>query len=225
MQNYTNHSRTRVLTLVNPPMKVGFTIVPMGFNRKFETFFTFHFVYNRLNIYLMKQIVIGVVVFFVWLVVSTYWYVCGIKNLCEAPKPKVVTAVVVQEKKAPEEPKPEPVTIVKPEEKLPTIYFISEMDSIKNVDDLISASKFAANYLEKNAETKLYITGNASKDETADDYELGLKRANTVKREMMARGISEDKIITVSKGSNDPKVSGDTPEGKMFNRRVEMVIK
>ena len=170
----------------------------------------------------MKQILIGVVVFFIWLVVSTYWYVCGIKNLCESPKPKEVAAIVVPEKK---EPIKEPVTIVKPEEKLPTIYFITDMDSIKNVDDLISSSKFAADYLRKNPDTKLYITGHISRDESKDDYDLGLKRADSIKKEMITRGIPEDKILTTSKGNNDPKVSDDTPEGKMFNRRVEMVIK
>ena len=174
----------------------------------------------------MKQILIGVVVFFIWLVVSTYWYVCGIKNLCETPKPKQTVSAAIQQKKEPvEEPKKELITISNQEEKLPTIYFISEMDSVKNVDELISSSKFASIYLEKHTTTKLYITGYASKGEATDDYELGLKRANSIKKEMITRGVPENRIITVSKGSNAPKVSNDTPEGKMFNRCAEMVIK
>jgi len=174
----------------------------------------------------MKQIIIGVVVFFIWLVISTYWYVCGIKNLCEAPKPKQTISAAVNQKKEPvEQPKQEVITISRQEEKLPTIYFVSEMDSIKNVDELLSSSKFAVGYLAKHTEAKLYITGHASKGEATDDYELGLKRADSIKKEMIMRGTPENKIITISKGSDDPKVSNETPEGKMFNRCAEMVIK
>ena len=99
------------------------------------------------------------------------------------------------------------------------------MDSIKNVDELISTSKFTDSYFGEHTNAKLYLTGHTSKDETPDDYGLGLKRANSVKKEMIMRGIPENKIIVLSKGSDDPKVSNDTPEGKMFNRCVELVIK
>ncbi|MCX6111880.1 MAG: OmpA family protein [Proteobacteria bacterium] len=174
----------------------------------------------------MKQILLGVLVFLVWLVISTYWYVCGIKDLCKELKPKQIVSSLPQEKIIPAKiPQQKIIPDVKLEEKLPTIYFIFEMDSVKNVDDLISSSRIAVNYLEKNKNTKLYITGYTSEAEAKDNYELGLRRANSVKKDMITRGVPEDRIMITSKGDDEPNVSNDTQEGRMFNRRVEMVVK
>jgi OOP family OmpA-OmpF porin len=183
----------------------------------------------------MKQIVIGVLVFLVWLVISTYWYVCGIRDLCEQPKPQPAIVLLPQEEEAPikePEPKPEPVPVPQPkvEEKkefiLPAIYFIFEKDSVKNVDDLIASARMAENYLEEGEGLKLYITGHACNfSEENDAYALGSKRAEAVKKYMVVRGIPEDRIITVSKGSDEPEARIDSPEVRMVNRRVEMVVK
>jgi OmpA-OmpF porin, OOP family len=181
----------------------------------------------------MKQIVIGVLVFLIWLVVSTYWYVCGIRDLCEQPTPPPAITLLPVEEAAPvkiPEPKPEPAPQPKVEEKkefiLPTIYFIMERDSVKNVDDLIASAKMAADSLEEGADLKLYITGHTGDDgEETNDYGLGLKRADAVKKYMIIRGIPGDKIVTTSKGGDEPKASGSSQEGRMLNRRVEMVVK
>ena len=183
----------------------------------------------------MKQIIIGVLVFLAWLAISTYWYVCGIRNLCEQPKKQQTVVLLPQEEAAPvkqaepkPEPKPEPAPKV--EEKkdliLPVVYFIFNRDSVKNVDDLIAASRIASNYLEANSDTKLYITGyacNVSESESA--FQIGLMRANTVRKYMTMHGVPDNKIVAISKGDDEPRATNDTQEETMLNRRVEMIIK
>ena len=183
----------------------------------------------------MKQIIIGVLVFLVWLSISTYWYVCGIRNLCEQPKKQQVVVLLPQEEAAPikqpepkPEPKPEPAPKVEEKKELilPVVYFIFDRDSIKNVDDLIASSRTASNYLKANADTKLYITGHACNvNESESAYQLGLMRANTVRKYMVMQGVPDSRILAISKGDDEPRAANDTQEETMLNRRVEMVIK
>jgi outer membrane protein OmpA-like peptidoglycan-associated protein len=189
--------------------------------------------------YLMKQIIIGLLVFFVWLGISIYWYVCGIKDLCEKPK-TVVTILGPDEEleeldEVEEEFVEEPVEpleeIVIEEHKdtvleLPTLYFLFEVSSVKNVDDMINASKLAREYLSENPNKILYITGHTCNlDKTGKNYQVGMDRALAIKSYMVSKGIYEDNIVTMSKGADEPIADNNTREGRMLNRRVEMIVK
>jgi chemotaxis protein MotB len=57
-----------------------------------------------------------------------------------------------------------------------------------------------------------------------DNWELSAQRALSVARYLMDRGISEDKIRAVGRGSSQPVASNATKSGKARNRRVEIVV-
>lgn len=199
-----------------------------------------HLPLNVVNIYLMKHIIFGLLFFVVWLFISSYWYVCGVRKMCEQVKPKQEVLLPQEIVKTPDKisepapvvaeiPKPAVMPEVKIEEKkeyiIPVIYFMPDMDSVKNVEELIEAYRTVLMSIKDNDKNKLYITGHTSADEAQDDYILGLQRAESIKEYMTERGIPDSKIITFSKGDSEPKGSNDIQEGKLFNRRVEMIIK
>ncbi len=185
--------------------------------------------------YLMKQIIIGLLVFFVWLGISIYWYVCGIKDLCEKPKTEVTILVQEEIREPIEEEIEEPVIqleeIVIEEHKesvleLPTLYFLFEVSSVKNVDDMINASKLAREFLSENPNKILYITGyTCNLDRTGKNYQVGMDRAIAIKSYMVSKGVPENRIVTMSKGADEPAANNNTREGRMLNRRVEMLAR
>ncbi len=56
------------------------------------------------------------------------------------------------------------------------------------------------------------------------NLELSQKRAESVRKEMIANGIPPSKIRAFGYGEERPMVSNSTPEGRQRNRRVEIVI-
>lgn len=58
--------------------------------------------------------------------------------------------------------------------------------------------------------------------------ELNLKlsenRAETVKRELISRGVPEKRIITKGLGFSSPKADNKTEEGRSLNRRTEVIV-
>lgn len=54
--------------------------------------------------------------------------------------------------------------------------------------------------------------------------ELGLARANSIKQELVARGVGADRVETASGGENDPVATNATAAGQAMNRRTEVVI-
>ncbi|TVZ15917.1 OmpA family protein [Maribacter sp. MAR_2009_72] len=66
-------------------------------------------------------------------------------------------------------------------------------------------------------------TDNTGKAST--NMRLGLDRANFAKDYLLKNGISEDKIITSSKGQTDPIADNATEEGRDKNRRTVITLK
>jgi|WetSurMetagenome_2_1015567.scaffolds.fasta_scaffold00509_12 outer membrane protein OmpA-like peptidoglycan-associated protein len=56
----------------------------------------------------------------------------------------------------------------------------------------------------------------------AASKKLSLRRAETVRAYLILRGIDSSRITAVGKGEEDPITSNATPEGRAFNRRIEM---
>ncbi len=76
--------------------------------------------------------------------------------------------------------------------------------------------------LDKNPEFKIYLTGHADKTgNESRNWELAMKRAKSVEDYLVKKGISRDRIYTISKGENDPKVSASDESYYQVNRRVE----
>lgn len=187
----------------------------------------------------MRRFFWALVILIVWDTVCVYWFVCGIKGLCEQPiaaQVQVVAAPPPEPTPPPPapEPKPEPVPEPEPEPEqkvqeplvLSDIYFIFDREIVKNMDGLIAITKEAVDYLSQYPESKIYITGYTCNMGTEEhNYDLGLLRAETVKNYMISQGIAEDKFVIESKGPSEPKAPNDTVEDKMENRRVHITVK
>ena len=81
-----------------------------------------------------------------------------------------------------------------------------------------------ARYLREHPEVRVTVDGYTDSIGT-DAYNLKLseRRANTVRDELIADGVSASRITTRGFGKADPVASNDTAEGRAENRRVEIV--
>lgn len=81
-------------------------------------------------------------------------------------------------------------------------------------------------YLDKADNGKIVATGHTDNTGNAQaNTTLGLSRAETIKDYLTQNGIDATKIITASKGPNQPIATNSTPEGRKENRRVEITLK
>ena len=56
------------------------------------------------------------------------------------------------------------------------------------------------------------------------NQQLGLQRAESVRRHLHAQSVALDRMATISYGEDSPAVPNDTAEGRALNRRVEIVV-
>lgn len=74
-------------------------------------------------------------------------------------------------------------------------------------------------------ESKITIEGYTDSRGTREhNMALSEKRAETVKNQLVSRGVAADRITTVGKGPDEPVASNQTPEGRANNRRVEIIV-
>ncbi|MBQ0118369.1 MAG: OmpA family protein, partial [Bacteroidales bacterium] len=79
--------------------------------------------------------------------------------------------------------------------------------------------------LNENPEVRIRITGHTdSVGSDKDNQKLSEGRANSVRDDMIRRGIDESRIEAEGKGESEPIDTNDTEEGRAKNRRVEFVI-
>lgn len=94
---------------------------------------------------------------------------------------------------------------------------LSEEDR-KKVTDIV-------NYLDHVADAKLEVTGHTDNVGKRDiNIKLGQGRANFAKDYLIKNGIAADKIVSDSKGPDQPIADNTTDEGKAKNRRTEIKI-
>ena len=79
--------------------------------------------------------------------------------------------------------------------------------------------------LNKHPDQKVSVEGHTD-SVGSDNYNLALsqRRAESVRRAIMARGIDSDRITARGLGEIYPVASNDTPAGRQQNRRVEILI-
>jgi len=110
------------------------------------------------------------------------------------------------------------------ESKLPTIYFDFDKYNIKpEMQDKIDAAAELGKTVAKSFNVKL--EGNC--DEWGSDeynFALGLKRANAVKKALVANGIDASRISMVSYGESNPVCTEHTRECWAKNRRVNFKL-
>ncbi len=83
-----------------------------------------------------------------------------------------------------------------------------------------------ADAMKKNTLVKFEIQGHTD-NVGAESYndDLSLRRAESVKKYMMEKGIAAERLQTIGYGSHRPIASNDTDEGRQMNRRIQFIIK
>jgi outer membrane protein OmpA-like peptidoglycan-associated protein len=80
-----------------------------------------------------------------------------------------------------------------------------------------------AQFLVKNPSYKVEVIGHTDNvGKTLVNLKLSKKRAESVKKALVERGIEANRIITSAKGESEPLVSNITPKGRSLNRRIEI---
>lgn len=102
------------------------------------------------------------------------------------------------------------------------IYFDYDSFTVKpEFNEVVEAH---SKYLNEHKDAKLIVQGNTDNRGTAEyNLALGQKRADAVKKQMNALGVSDSQLETVSFGKEKPLESADTEEAWARNRRAELV--
>jgi hypothetical protein len=102
--------------------------------------------------------------------------------------------------------------------------------NFETAKDVILASSYPyldelASVLLKAKNWTIKIVGHTD-NQGSDAYnmDLSLRRANSVKRYLVGKGVVETSITTEGKGESMPLVPNDTKENRATNRRVEFII-
>ncbi len=86
-------------------------------------------------------------------------------------------------------------------------------------------SKLAGDLKADNQNVYLEIQGHTDSTGSAQyNQQLGLQRAESVRRHLHAQSVALDRMATISYGEDSPAEPNDTAEGRALNRRVEIVV-
>jgi outer membrane protein OmpA-like peptidoglycan-associated protein len=76
-----------------------------------------------------------------------------------------------------------------------------------------------------NPDSNITVEGHTdSQGQRGYNVELGQKRANAVRDQLVARGVASDRIKAVGVGPDRPIADNKTAEGRANNRRVEIIV-
>ncbi|MGS2761208.1 OmpA family protein [Sinomicrobium sp. M5D2P9] len=143
----------------------------------------------------MKNFLIAFIFFLMWSALGTWVYTCQVKNLC----------IDLQEKETVVTP---PKDTIPAREKYGSDFaleqfddfsIISGTDSVIISDKSVKIEKLLFDFLNKNQDKELLITGQYNKTEKKS---LGLARAETLRKRFVAYGINPDRIVTESAGKD-----------------------
>ncbi|MFO8088679.1 MAG: peptidoglycan-associated lipoprotein Pal [Desulfatiglandaceae bacterium] len=103
------------------------------------------------------------------------------------------------------------------------IYFDFDKSDLKSEAREVLRRK--ADWLRKNPEFKITITGHCDERGTREyNMALGQRRADAAFKYLNSLGVSADRIVTVSKGKEEPLDPRSTPEAWAKNRRAEFKV-
>jgi outer membrane protein OmpA-like peptidoglycan-associated protein len=114
------------------------------------------------------------------------------------------------------------VTAVTINNKVPAT-FPKGSNEIINLDQSLVKDIIA--FLDKNAAAVVTVKGYASSEgEPAFNQHISQSRADAFKNYLISKGIAAARIIATGKGTENPVGSNDTEEGRVKNRRVEILL-
>jgi outer membrane protein OmpA-like peptidoglycan-associated protein len=107
---------------------------------------------------------------------------------------------------------------------IPGFYFDSGSVSINvNLKDYIAK---IAGQIKKVKYKKIYVDGYTDNSgNNSSNNKLSRARAQGVRKELIANGISAKRIQARAYGSSNPIAGNDTAAGRVINRRIEIIIK
>lgn len=167
------------------------------------------------------RIFIGILVFVVWSSLSTYWYVCKIKGICNDTK--IATVEPVKQKiiqKIEQE-----NTQVHFDFNTLTIYFPFAQAKAELLPELTDSIKIFAEKLILAKKVTLIIGNTDNIGSASLNMKLGLKRAEWVKDLFISYGVEENNIEIKSFGKDKPVENNNTESGRSKNRRVEIELR
>ena len=86
-------------------------------------------------------------------------------------------------------------------------------------------NKLAGDMKANNKNVFLEIQGHTDATGPAQyNQQLGLQRADSVRRHLHTQGVALDRVATISYGEDAPAQPNNTAEGRALNRRVEIVV-
>jgi peptidoglycan-associated lipoprotein len=92
-------------------------------------------------------------------------------------------------------------------------------EAVRTLDEAIAV-------LQRNSTVRVTIEGHTCNIGTAEyNLALGERRANSVKDYLISRGISADRLTTVSYGEERPKYDNAREETRRLNRRAALVVR
>lgn len=106
---------------------------------------------------------------------------------------------------------------------LKSMYFATDQTEVLPISQ--NALDMLYSFLNDNPDVTIRIIGHTD-DVASDAYNQRLSegRANSIKAEMVQRGIDEARMQTVGKGESEPVVPNDSDDNRQMNRRVEIEI-
>lgn len=170
----------------------------------------------------MRTIIIGSVLFLIWIVLSTVCFLTtrGFMGkdaqLAEAPVLEMLPEVV--------EPEPEPEPRVESPGSFRVHHDFDRSEIILKPPFETYIDQVLA-YLEQTGNSQLTVVGFTDATGPEDyNYRLGLRRALSVKDYLVSQGISGQIISTSSQGESAPVATNASAEGRAQNRRTEIQI-
>ena len=176
----------------------------------------------------MRPLFIGILLFLIWSLLSTWYYVCHVNDFCNGPEvsqqvsdPETqaqIDSTAVAETELAEEITPLPENLI--------IHFAFDRSDFKPLEETSRFLSECKAYLEKEPGTMLNITGHTDAVGTASyNQALGMRRAESVLSFFVGQGIPAGIIVSSSMGESVPVADNAIPQGREKNRRTEILIK
>lgn len=172
----------------------------------------------------MRPIIIGILLFLAWLILSTWYYTNHIYPVFNAAEETDITEEVETSVQPAPETQEESTAPELPE--TITLYFEFDKTEILNpveFQDFIPAGKA---YLEAHPAACITVTGHTCDIGTqAYNMDLGKRRAESARNYLVNNGLAPDCLEVESKGESDPAIANTTEENRQRNRRVIIEMK